>query len=240
MGKKIPKQKANQPSAPLERTTLATQVRDYLLIEITHGRLSPGDPVRELDIASRLGTSQTPVREAFRDLAALGVLESRNHVGTRVREVSESELVSAVPVRAALEGLAARLAAPVIHENPEPLQLAFEEMLEVAKGSDRLLFARASTKFHRTFVYAAQNESLIRAWNALGIEVMTIITVLKNLEPLAEAAEGHRAIFEALTANAPDLAESYVHEHVAAYIPGQEIQTSDLEDNPADSSNATV
>lgn len=88
----------------LVRVSLADQVRDFLTLEIAQGRLAPGASVRELEIAQQLGTSQTPVREAFRQLIAVGLLESRLHVGTRVRDLDERDLEETVPVRAALEG----------------------------------------------------------------------------------------------------------------------------------------
>jgi len=204
----------------LDRATLGSRVRDYLLVEIANGRLAPGSPVRELDIAKRLGTSQTPVREAFRELAAFGLLEARSHVGTRVREVGERELAEAVPVRAALEAVAARLAAPHVAEDPSRLEAALDELIRVATLDDRLAYANACTQFHREVVRSAQNDSLLRAWNALGIEIMTIMTMLTNEEPLDVAAEGHRGIVEALASGDVERSVAIVNAHVAAYIPG--------------------
>lgn len=208
------------PGTPLDRQTLSTRVRDFLLIEIAHGRLAPGTPVRELEIAKRLGTSQSPVREAFRELVALGLLESRIHVGTRVRKVDEQDLSEAVPVRAVLEGLAARLAAPRVAEDPEPLTAAFDRMIGATDEGDRLAYANASTQFHREIVKASDNGSLLRAWNALGIEVLTIMTILTVDETLPAAAESHRPILDALSAGDADLAAEIVNDHVAAYVPG--------------------
>jgi DNA-binding GntR family transcriptional regulator len=201
----------------LPRATLATQVRDYIVLEITQGRLAAGAPLRELEVAEQLGTSQTPVREAFRELTALGLLESRVHVGTRVRNVAERDLVDAVPVRAALEGVAGRLAAPR-GEGLEAVEAEFERMLDVAASGDRLAFASASTTFHRAVILAAGNESLARAWNALGIEVMTIMST--GTVDLIEAAESHRVVVEALRSGDAEWAEQVLSEHVAGYLPG--------------------
>lgn len=206
--------------APIERRTLSTQVRDFLLVEIANGRLSAGTPVRELEIAKRLGTSQSPVREAFKELVAHGLLETRSHVGTRVRELDERALEDAVPVRATLEGLAARFAAPQIKLDPEPLVAAYERMLAVAATGDRLAYASTSTQFHREIVKATGNDSLLRAWNSLGIEILTNLTILTFDEPLMAAATTHEAIVDALVAGDGDRAAEVLIAHVSGYVPG--------------------
>jgi DNA-binding GntR family transcriptional regulator len=203
----------------LPRVTLADQVRDFIVLEIALGRLAPGTPLRELDLAEQLGTSQTPVREAFRELGALGLLESRIHSGTRVRHFADEDLIKAVPVRAALEALAGRLAAPENAVRSESVRASFDDLMRVAKDGDRLAYAAASTRFHRAVVVSANNESLLRAWNALGIEVMTILATASNATDLVELAESHREVVEALESGDSVLAEMVLSRHVEAYLP---------------------
>lgn len=210
---------ADGTSKRLTRTTVTSQVRDFIVMEIAQGRLALGAAVREMDIASQLGTSQTPVREAFRELAALGLLESRIHVGTRVRQFAEKDLVEAVPIRSALEGIAGGLAAKNFDAHAEAIRTAFEAMKDAAAENDRMVFASASTNFHRSVVTAAENNSLLRAWNALGIEAMTIMAMASNETPLDDAAESHRPILDALEAGDPAAAEDALTHHVAAYVP---------------------
>ena len=178
-----------------------------------------GARLREMQIAQELGTSQTPVREAFRELAALGILETRSHTGTRVREVGARDLEDAVPVRAALEGLAGRLAAGHLAGRAHELAEALEFLEEAALSENRLALANASTQFHRAVVRGAENESLMRAWNALGIEVMTVVTLLSLQSPLSEIPGHHRPIYEAIQAGDADAAERILTSHVAHYEP---------------------
>lgn len=205
--------------ARLVRVSLAGQVRDFLTLEIAQGRLRPGAPVRELEIAQRLGTSQTPVREAFRELTAAGILESKIHVGTRVRKLEEQDLVDTVPVRAALEGLAGRLASVRVNGRLDGAREAVATMRELASGDDRLAFAGASTAFHRAIVLAAGNESLIRAWNALGIEIITIIALASDTYPLSQAADDHQNVLDAVESGDPDAAEDALSDHLDHYVP---------------------
>ena len=207
------------PEGPLVRVSLADQIRDRLTLEIAQGRLAPGTPVRELEVASQLGTSQTPVREAFRQLIAAGLLESRIHVGTRVRDLDEHDLEETVPVRAALEGLAGRWAAQRLL--PGPLAEAHQaiEAMRSLGDEDRLAYAGASTRLHRALVSAAGNESLLRAWNALGIEVLTIVAMASDTYPLSRSTEDHAELLRIIESGDPEAAAQAMQEHQEHYRP---------------------
>ncbi|MEV4313485.1 GntR family transcriptional regulator [Actinocrispum sp. NPDC049592] len=209
-------------TSPLPRTTLADQIRDHIVMEIARGALPPGTPVRELEIAQRLGTSQTPVREAFRKLAAVGLLETRIHVGTRVRDFTAKDLSDAVPVRAALEGIAGRTVAGLGIRQDDELLAALEHMESVADSGDRLALAGASTAFHRRIVTMAGNDSLRRAWESLGIEVMTVMALAHSTIDTHTAAHSHRPVLEAVLSGDPVRAERELVAHQFAYIPSSE------------------
>src|SRR5512139_851338 len=99
-------------NAPISRGVLSGQVKDHLLQEIMAGHYAPGSRIVETRVARELGTSQAPVREALRDLEALGVVELNAFRGARVRRPSAAELLEAFEVRAELESLAVQLAIP--------------------------------------------------------------------------------------------------------------------------------
>ncbi|WP_232664850.1 GntR family transcriptional regulator [Pseudonocardia sp. TRM90224] len=209
-------------SSRLPRITLADQVRDHIVMEIAQGRLAPGAPVRELEIAERLGTSQTPVREAFRKLAAVGLLETRIHVGTRVRDLTEKDLTDAVPVRAALEGIAGRLIAEGGLTADDELLDQMEQMESVARGGNRIALATACTAFHRRIITLAGNDSLSRAWESLGIEVMTLMALAHTEIDAVQAALSHLPVYAALTSGDPVLAERELSAHQFAFVPSSE------------------
>ena len=71
-------------SPTLSRSSLADQIRDHLLSRIVQGELQPGERLVELKIASEMSTSQAPVREALRQLDALGVIETLRNKGARL------------------------------------------------------------------------------------------------------------------------------------------------------------
>src|SRR6202035_2446941 len=78
---------------------------------IAAGHLEPGSRLDEQEIAQRFGVSRTPVREAFRLMAANNLVELRGRQGSTVRSIKAQDLIEMFQVMAELEGLCARLAA---------------------------------------------------------------------------------------------------------------------------------
>jgi DNA-binding GntR family transcriptional regulator len=98
------------PSAAVSPPTLAETIRVKLADEITSGHLAPGSEIDEQAVADRFGASRTPVREALRDLAALGLVEIEPRRGVRVAALTADRLGEMFEVMAETEALCARLA----------------------------------------------------------------------------------------------------------------------------------
>ena len=95
---------------------------------IVSGELPPGTVLRQEQLSERFAVSRTPVREALRRLAALGLVSFEPNRGVRVRTLSRAELREAFLVRAELESLATELAAPkMTDEDLEELEQAEAE-----------------------------------------------------------------------------------------------------------------
>jgi DNA-binding GntR family transcriptional regulator len=101
----------------LERRTIAETVKDRLRTEILGGRLQPGVPLRQNDIAKRYGVSTTPVREAFALLQAEGLVEIDRYRGAVVFRPSVDDVRDAYEIREALETLAVGKAATRISDD---------------------------------------------------------------------------------------------------------------------------
>jgi len=97
------------PIRLFKTTTLADQVYEYLLRQISTGAYRPSSPLRELDLVAQFGVSRTPIREALLRLAESGLVEM-NGRSARVRRLEEHDVVHIYQVRRALEVEAARLA----------------------------------------------------------------------------------------------------------------------------------
>src|SRR4051794_9305596 len=90
--------------------TLSETIRVGLADEITSGHLSPGTEIDEQAVAERFSVSRTPVREALRDLAALGLVEIEPRRGVRVATLTSDRLGEMFEVMAETEAMCARLA----------------------------------------------------------------------------------------------------------------------------------
>src|SRR5437660_8848445 len=93
-------------------STKADEIALLLEDEIVSGQIEAGIVLRQEQLSERFGVSRTPIREALRRLAALGLVSFVPNRGVRVRTLSREELREAFLVRAELESLATALATP--------------------------------------------------------------------------------------------------------------------------------
>lgn len=201
---------------PLGRTILREQVRDLLLERIVSGDYPPGSRLVETRIAQELGVSQAPVREALRDLEQLRLVVHHSFRGCSVRSVSTADLLEAYPVRAALEELAVRLAAPQI-DDTELARLAeqVEAMRQATRDGDRAAEATADAAFHSTIVSAARNSVLTRQWEQLLPHARTLLSLALPASSQGDLADRHVPIFEALQRRDGTAAQAAMSAHLA-------------------------
>src|SRR6266853_1079546 len=102
---------------------------------IIMGELTPGTPLRLEDLARSLGMSISPIREAVRQLEALGLAEHVPHHGATVMRLDVEELRELFSIRLALEGMALRRAAdlfePADAESARAHLASYDEALDV-------------------------------------------------------------------------------------------------------------
>jgi DNA-binding GntR family transcriptional regulator len=200
----------------LERSVLSEQVKGHLLRAILDGRYPPGVRIVETRVARELGMSQAPVREALRDLEALGVVETVPFRGARTRLPSNAELLEAFAVRSVVEGLAGRLAVEHLgDDDPAGLATHLEEMDRAAIADDPYAEARADAAFHGAIVRLARNRTLERVWQTLEPVSRTYITLVAAGPERRHVAAEHEPILAALRARDADRVVSALDEHFA-------------------------
>lgn len=205
------------PVAPISRGVLSDQVKDHLLQAILAGEFAPGSRIVETRVARDLGVSQAPVREALRDLEALGVVEITAFQGARVCQPSRTELLEAYGIRAELESLGARLAMPRLSDaDLLELERLVDEMERAGSAEDRHGEALVDAAFHTRIMEVAGNKTLRRVWRHLEPVSRTYITLRVPGVSVQQIAELHRPILDALRQRDPALTEDAIRRHFAA------------------------
>jgi DNA-binding GntR family transcriptional regulator len=198
----------------ISRAVLSDTVKDRLLEAILDGRYPPGSRIIETRAAREFGTSQAPVREALRDLEALGVVEISPFRGARVRRPSRDELLEAYVVRSELEALVIRLAVPrLTGDDLARLAALLEEMHDKAEAGDTVGEASADAAFHGFLVDVAGNGTLKRVWSLLEPYSRTYITLAVPGADRHRIAGLHSPVLEALRSGDTVVAQAAIREH---------------------------
>lgn len=201
-------------STPIAREMLSTKIKDRILQLVLEGELRPGDRVVESRIARELGVSQSPVREAIRDLAGLGILELEPYRGARIRRFTREEFLDDMEIRGELEAIAAgRAASRISGGDIEHLKVLVTEMHALGESGDAHGQALKNTEFHRTVVEAAGSPALERVWTLLEPYARTYVTAMVPGTDLVWLGDRHSAIVEALEAGDAERAASVMRSH---------------------------
>jgi DNA-binding GntR family transcriptional regulator len=216
---------------PVERRIFRDEIREHLIEDILSGRLPPGTRIVETRLAHQFGVSQAPVREALRDLALYGFVVSSPFRATEVRRITPEELLEIYPIRAAIEGVAARAAATRMDDaSLDELERLIDTMRDAAARNDQRAQASADGEFHQAIIKAAGNRMLEHVWQTMRLSVTTCVTHSVTHRSLHEIAERHVPVLEALRAHDPARAEAAIRRHIEE--PGEWIRESQKPNEP--------
>jgi DNA-binding GntR family transcriptional regulator len=199
----------------IPRVVLSDRVKEFIVEAVLSGELKPGERIVESSMARDLGVSQAPVREAIRDLVLLGFLESQPYKGTSVRSFTPEELWETYTVRAALESLAARLAAThLTGDDIEALQSILDEMMEAANRQDLDRLLQLDNHFHETILQISRNKTLYQLWKTLQYGTWSIVTYRMSSYDPAYLAARHKDLLDALKSRDPERAMHAMQHHI--------------------------
>jgi DNA-binding GntR family transcriptional regulator len=214
-------------------TTETTKADDIALVieeAIVSGELAPGTVLRQEQLSERFAVSRTPIREALRRLAALGLVSFEPNRGVRVRTITREELREAFLVRAELESLATEVAAANMTEEELHELVAAEkrfhrltqELRAREPGTDRRRltaeWVRANHAFHDV-VYRVANLPLVERLAKSARRTFSGPAVWApgdaTIDGLYAANDQqHRAIRQALAAGSAAGARALARDHV--------------------------
>jgi DNA-binding GntR family transcriptional regulator len=206
-----------QPAAG-EARSLSVQAYFRIRELIVSLELQPGSIVDERALMARLGIGRTPVREALRLLAREGLVEIHPRRGVFVSRVEAGDLAALSEVRAALESLAARLAAE--RRTAEDEARTVELLDELAGGGsldERALF-ELDQRLHRHVWRCAHNAFLEETLDAYFVLTLRIwLLAIDRVSRLDRAVQEHRELLEAIRDGDADAAADAMLRHVHGF-----------------------
>jgi DNA-binding GntR family transcriptional regulator len=129
---------------------------------IVEGVLHPGEKLTDAELATQLGVSRTPVREAFRRLDDEGLLQTARNRWTRVSEIDVEQAEHIYPIVWSLESLAASIAYPKMEsEDFEAMSAANLDLKQALEDENSVEAVSKDAEFHGVFVARSGNPYLI-------------------------------------------------------------------------------
>ena len=151
-------------AAAIPRRLLRDVAYDAVRGAILDGTLAPGERLRDTELCAWLNLSKTPVREALARLEEDGLVETAPQRYTRVAPLDRDEARDAFQLVAAIQSLAARLAAPRMGQAElARARAANRRFAEALKAGDVDAALAADDDFHGVFLDASGNREIPRA-----------------------------------------------------------------------------
>jgi phosphonate utilization transcriptional regulator len=202
--------------ALLQSSSLANVVQQEIERAILAGEHAPGDKLIEATLATRMGVSRGPVREAFRMLEEAGLVRTEKNRGVFVRAIPIDEAVEIFDLRATMDELVGRqLAAQITPVQLKEIRGLVEAMEKAVKAQDAQGYHLLNLRFHDRLVEMAGNRKLAAIYRKL-IKELSLFRRLNLADSwlLPISAGEHRAIVKAIAAGDGEGAGRAMFQHV--------------------------
>lgn len=185
------------------RGGLADDVCRRIADEIVLGNLAPGSRLDEVSLAARFNVSRTPVREALKQLAIMGLVDTRPNRGSVVAEMTVDQLDQMFEAIGELEAACARHAAlRMTTEDRSRMRQLHAEGRAAMQDGDIDRYDAANLELHATIIRGCYNPVLIELATSLRHRVSPFRrTQFRNLERMGESFEEHSVIVDAILAH---------------------------------------
>jgi DNA-binding GntR family transcriptional regulator len=206
----------------IQKRPLKEDVFDALHEKIVSGKYKPGEWLRQDDIATGLGVSMTPVREALDLLVAAGLAERVPYRGVRVREMITKDVVEAYGLRLILEAMIAQEAARnITPDQLKDLEKMLGEMGKYHSLKDVSHIRQLSREFHSIIAESSHNDLLIKVYAVVANafpDWLLYEAIFRKPEMLKSSMDDmqreHTAILDALKKQNPEKAIQKSIEHL--------------------------
>ena len=197
-------------------TALGEQVYETLRKHVLDGAIAAGQALQEVPLATRLGVSRTPVREALARLASEGLLVSggRSFIvpALTLADVDDIYEVRLLIEPAAIRRVAARTVDTTVRE---PIEKALAAAISAHRSSDAMSFREANTRFHGAWLALVPNARLVKVIGQYADHVRRARALtLSDAETRRIVLAGLDRITVALRVGAGEAAATALHEHL--------------------------
>ncbi len=215
----MPVENLSNVLAPHPKRSLAEDIVDHLREAIYSGHLAPNERLREEVLASVLGLSRGPVREALAQLEREGLVIREPHRGATVARLSLEDLDEVHSLRLALEQLAIKEA---IRNSADPhyfdqMQKVIDEMgVCLARGITTQEAAELDTRFHELICEASGHKRLVNMWLMLRpqIHIFLLSRNVVNADFSKYMLPDHQRILDILRAGDEQQALAKIEDHL--------------------------
>ncbi|MDM9651512.1 GntR family transcriptional regulator [Pseudomonas wenzhouensis] len=210
---------AIQGFANRQPATAEEEAYRHLLDGICMGRYQAGQRLKPEDIAQEIGMSRMPVREAFRRLAAEGLVNLWPNRGAIVSGLDIEEMREVFEMRSALESLAVKVAVGNLTERHlSTLERLLEDMDEYR--DDSCEWVRRHWVFHEYLCSLSGRPRLMKQISVLYSLIEPHMRLwLQHVDKPRSAREAHEAILDALRSRDASRAERVLREHIEDTVP---------------------
>jgi DNA-binding GntR family transcriptional regulator len=208
--------KAGPPSDLDSGLPRGEQAYRYLRTAIQSGQLKPGDRLREVELASVIGLSRTPIREALAKLESEGLVLHDATRGIVVAQLDYSMVTELYFMREVLEGTAARLTAQ--HASEVEISILEDLCQQYATSlDDQAKLDVSNRQFHDTLYRCSHNRYLVNMLTVLH-DALSLLgsTTLGSPERAAETLKEHESIVAAIRNRDADGADLALRQHIRA------------------------
>ena len=188
-----PKTKESQASS------LVTDAYDYLVEAITSFKLPTNAPISENKLATQLGISRTPIRQALQRLESEGLITKSDSSRFSVALVTPKQVEEACDLLQIIDTyLFTKAAQNLDKKGADQLMTLTQEMIKAAENNDRDNWSKADTRFHDLVINAADNQTVAslaiitrrkiqRFWTKSAVYENRLVSCSKEHEVLAKA-----------------------------------------------------
>lgn len=201
------------------RQSLTRQVEEHIKADILSGTLLPNEQLVESTLATRYGTSKTPIREALLMLAQAGVVDNTTFRGWRVRFFTRKDAVEIYQLRELIEPFGLRLAMPqMTAEDLEMLDSLLSGACEAIVSQDLLRLSYVNRMFHEGLMAKCGNTRLVHILDDARDQLRVISVQLWQIEPTYKhEMRQHEQILAAVRAGDAELAAERLHTHIVEF-----------------------